>query len=343
METYKNILITGGAGFIGSHLCRHIVNTYPNYQIVNLDLLSYAGNRDNIEDLETKENYCFVQGDIRDQDFISQLFNKHQFDAVIHLAAESHVDRSISDPMAFVKTNVEGTANLLNGALKQPHFKRFYHISTDEVFGSLGSEGFFTEQSPYQPSSPYSASKAGSDLLVRAYGETYKLPYVISNCSNNYGPNQFPEKLIPVCIQKALKGEAIPLYGDGKHTRDWLYVQDHIEAMDLIFHNAKNKKTYLIGGHNEVQNIDLVKLICTELEQKLDKQTGSLTKLISFVGNRPGHDKRYAIDASKLEDELGWTPSYHFKQGLGMTIDWYLKNQQWIERIESGAYQRTYK
>ncbi len=341
MKEPKNILITGGAGFIGSHLCRHMVSSYPNYRVINLDLLTYAGNKDTIEDLESYSNYQFVCGDITDKDFVEQLFKEKEIDSVIHLAAESHVDRSITDPLAFVKTNVEGTANLLNAALKQQNFQRFYHISTDEVFGSLGAEGYFTEDSPYAPNSPYSASKASSDMLVRAYGETYGLPYVISNCSNNYGPNQFPEKLIPVCIEKALNTEAIPVYGDGKYTRDWLYVQDHIEAMDLIFHKAENTKTYLIGGHNEVQNIDLVNLICERLEEKLQKESGSLKKLISFVKDRPGHDKRYAIDASKLETELGWKPKYDFKQGLDCTIDWYLDNKKWLERIHSGAYQIT--
>ena len=315
-----------------------MVHSYPNYRIVNLDLLTYAGNRDNIADLDSYDNYEFIQADIRDKRAIDELFSNEKFNSVIHLAAESHVDRSIFDPLAFIKTNIEGTANLLNAAKQLNQFERFYHISTDEVFGSLGVEGFFREDSPYAPNSPYSASKASSDFLVRAYGETYNLPYIISNCSNNYGPNQFPEKLIPVCIEKALNNEPIPIYGDGKYTRDWLYVQDHIEAIDLIFHKAKDQETYLIGGHNEIQNIDLVQLICKQLELKLGKEEGSIASLISFVTDRPGHDKRYAIDASKLQQELGWKPFYNFNQGLEQTIDWYLSNQEWIERIHSGAY-----
>ncbi len=335
MNNFKNILITGGAGFIGSHLCRHMVSSYPNYRIVNLDLLTYAGNKESIADLDHKPNYSFVQGDIRDKDFIEALFKEHEIDSVIHLAAESHVDRSIEDPMAFVKTNVEGTANLLNTALKQEHFKRFYHISTDEVFGSLAAEGYFTEDSPYAPNSPYSASKASSDMLVRAYGATYGLPYVISNCSNNYGPYQYPEKLIPLCIDKALNKQSIPVYGDGNYTRDWLYVQDHVEAMDLIFHKATDQSTYLIGGHNELKNIDLVQLICERLEEKQSATKGSIADLISFVKDRPGHDKRYAIDASKLERDLGWKPKYNFVEGLELTIDWYLEHPRWMEELKS--------
>ena len=332
MNKIKTILITGGAGFIGAHLCRHFVKSYPHYQVVNLDLLTYAGNKDSIVDLETYNHYKFIQGDICDAKHVDELFATYSFEAVIHLAAESHVDRSISDPLAFIKTNIEGTTNLLNAAIKQEGFQRFYHISTDEVFGTLSEKGFFTEQSSYAPNSPYSASKASSDMLVRAYGTTYGLPYLISNCSNNYGPYQFPEKLIPLCIQRALSEQPIPVYGDGSNTRDWLYVHDHVKAMDLIFHKAECCSTYLIGGHNELKNIDLVEMICEQLEVQLGKETGSIKNLITFVKDRPGHDQRYAIDASKLQRELGWQPSYTFKQGLARTIDWYLKHPEFLHQ-----------
>lgn len=338
----KNILITGGAGFIGSHVVRRFVNLYPSYHIFNLDALTYAGNLDNVADLEAASNYTFVKGDIVDADFITDLFTKHQFDSVIHLAAESHVDRSIENPLAFVQTNVIGTLNLLNAFknLWQNNWsdKLFYHISTDEVYGSLGAEGLFTETTSYDPNSPYSASKASSDHFVRAFGETYHLPYVISNCSNNYGPNQFPEKLIPLFIQNCIKNKALPVYGDGKYTRDWLYVVDHAKAIDLIFHEGKNKDTYNIGGFNEWQNIDLIHVLCQIMDKKLNRTAGSTAELITYVTDRPGHDLRYAIDASKINSELGWKPSVTFEEGLEETIDWYLNNTEWLERIESGAY-----
>lgn len=346
MQQTKSILITGGAGFIGSHVVRRFVQQYPQYRIVNLDLLTYAGNLANLSDVEGAENYEFVKGDIREAEFIDALFNQYQFDSVIHLAAESHVDRSISDPLVFIKTNVEGTANLLNAARshwKELEGKLFYHISTDEVFGSLGSEGYFHEESPYQPNSPYSASKASSDHLVRAYGETYGLPYVISNCSNNYGPNHFPEKLIPLCINNLIQEKPLPIYGDGKYTRDWLYVLDHALAIDTIYHQGTPGETYLIGGHNEYTNLELVTLLCQLMDQKLGKIPGTSEKLITFVKDRPGHDKRYAIDASKLERTLGWKPQWTFDQGLAATIDWYLENQEWLEGVRSGAYQTYYK
>lgn len=338
----KNILITGGAGFIGSHVVRRFVNLYPSYHIFNLDALTYAGNLDNVADLEAASNYTFVKGDIVDAAFITDLFTKHQFDSVIHLAAESHVDRSIENPLAFVQTNVIGTLNLLNAFknLWQNNWsdKLFYHISTDEVYGSLGAEGLFTETTSYDPNSPYSASKASSDHFVRAFGETYHLPYVISNCSNNYGPNQFPEKLIPLFIQNCIKNKALPVYGDGKYTRDWLYVVDHAKAIDLIFHEGKNKDTYNIGGFNEWQNIDLIHVLCQIMDKKLNRTAGSTAELITYVTDRPGHDLRYAIDASKINSELGWKPSVTFEEGLEKTIDWYLNNTEWLERIESGAY-----
>ena len=338
----KNILITGGAGFIGSHVVRRFVNLYPSYHIFNLDALTYAGNLDNVADLEAASNYTFVKGDIVDADFITDLFTKHQFDSVIHLAAESHVDRSIENPLAFVQTNVIGTLNLLNAFknLWQNNWsdKLFYHISTDEVYGSLGAEGLFTETTSYDPNSPYSASKASSDHFVRAFGETYHLPYVISNCSNNYGPNQFPEKLIPLFIQNCIKNKALPVYGDGKYTRDWLYVVDHAKAIDLIFHEGKNKDTYNIGGFNEWQNIDLIHVLCQIMDKKLNRTAGSTAELITYVTDRPGHDLRYAIDASKINSELGWKPSVTFEEGLEETIDWYSNNTEWLERIESGAY-----
>lgn len=343
----KKILITGGAGFIGSHVVRRFVTHYPNYQIFNLDALTYAGNLENIKDIEHLPNYTFVKGDITDAAFIQQLFDKEQFDGVIHLAAESHVDRSITDPLAFVKTNVIGTMNLLNAAKdcwkKDCIGKRFYHISTDEVYGALGETGLFTETTPYSPNSPYSASKAASDHFVRAYGETYGLPYVITNCSNNYGPNHFPEKLIPLFIHNIINNQPLPVYGDGKYTRDWLYVLDHALAIDLVFHEGKNHETYNIGGFNEWQNIDLVKLLCQKMDQKLGRSAGTSEQLITYVKDRPGHDLRYAIDATKINKELGWKPSVTFEEGLSLTIDWYLNNQEWLQHVTSGAYQQYYQ
>lgn len=342
----KNILITGGAGFIGSHVVRRFVNRYPNYHIYNLDALTYAGNLENIADIQDQPNYTFVKGDIVDAYFMDELFSKHQFDGVLHLAAESHVDRSITDPLAFVKTNVIGTMNLLNAAKKiwanDMSNKRFYHISTDEVYGSLGSVGLFTETTAYDPNSPYSASKASSDHFVRAYGETYGLPYVITNCSNNYGPNHFPEKLIPLFINNIIEKKPLPVYGDGKYTRDWLFVEDHAVAIDLVFHEGKNHDTYNIGGFNEWQNIDLVKLLCSLMDQKLGRTAGESAELITYVKDRPGHDLRYAIDASKINTELGWKPSVTFEQGLARTIDWYLANETWLKNVTSGAYQNYY-
>lgn len=343
----KTILITGGAGFIGSHVVRRFVNQYPQYKIVNLDALTYAGNLENLKDVESADNYEFVHGDITDADFIQKLFEKYKFDGVVHLAAESHVDRSITDPLAFAKTNILGTMNLLNEfkTLWQDQWegKRFYHVSTDEVYGTLGETGLFTEETSYDPNSPYSASKASSDHFVRAYGETYGLPYVISNCSNNYGPNHFPEKLIPLCINNILNKKPLPIYGDGKFTRDWLYVIDHAIAIDKVYHEGVNHETYNIGGYNEWKNIDLVKELCKQMDEKLGNEVGTSEQLITFVKDRPGHDLRYAIDSSKITRELGWKPSVTFPEGLSATIDWYLNNEEWLNNVTSGDYMDYYE
>tara|TARA_R110000868_G_scaffold82956_10_gene234154 strand:+ start:51836 stop:52879 length:1044 start_codon:yes stop_codon:yes gene_type:complete len=341
-----NILITGGAGFIGSHVVRRIVNNYPNYTVYNLDALTYAGNLENLRNIEDSPNYNFIKGDITDANFINSLFKKYKFNRVIHLAAESHVDRSITDPLAFVNTNVMGTVNLLNAAKETwkngVTNKLFYHVSTDEVYGSLGETGLFTETTAYDPNSPYSASKASSDHFVRAYGETYNLPYVITNCSNNYGPNHFPEKLIPLFINNIIQKKALPVYGDGNYTRDWLYVEDHATAIDLVFHKGNTNETYNIGGFNEWKNIDLVKLLCKLMDQKLNRSEGESEQLITYVKDRPGHDLRYAIDASKINKELGWEPSVTFEEGLAKTIDWFLENKEWLNNVTSGAYQEYY-
>ena len=341
------ILITGGAGFIGSHVLRLFATKYPQYHIFNLDALTYAGNLENLKDIENRPNYSFLKGDITNDVFINNLFKQHKFEKLIHLAAESHVDRSIKDPLAFVKTNVIGTMILLN-AFKNTwksnfNNKLFYHVSTDEVYGSLGQTGLFTETTPYDPNSPYSASKASSDHFVRAYGETYGMPYVITNCSNNYGQNQFPEKLIPLFINNIINNQPLPVYGDGNYTRDWLYVKDHAVAIDLVFHKGKNKETYNIGGFNEWKNIDLVKLLCQQMDTKLNRHKGTSEKLITYVKDRPGHDLRYAIDASKINKELGWKPSVTFEEGLNKTIDWYLNNKEWLHNVTSGDYQLYYK
>ena len=339
----KNILITGGAGFIGSHVIRCFVNKYSEYHIYNLDALTYAGNLENLKDLESKENYSFLHGDITDEVYINSIFKQHQFKDVIHLAAESHVDRSITDPLMFAKTNILGTMILLNAfkTLWQNNWegKRFYHVSTDEVYGSLGATGLFEETTSYDPNSPYSASKASSDHFVRAYGETYGLPYVITNCSNNYGQQQFPEKLIPLFINNILNDKALPVYGDGNYTRDWLYVIDHAIAIDLVFHKGVNTETYNIGGFNEWKNIDLVKILCQQMDQKLGREEGTSVKLITYVKDRPGHDLRYAIDASKINKELGWSPTVTFEEGLSETIDWYLNNEEWLNNVTTGNYQ----
>jgi dTDP-glucose 4,6-dehydratase len=342
------ILITGGAGFIGSHVVRLFVNTYPNYEIVNLDKLTYAGNLTNLKDIEQKPNYRFVKGDIVDAEFINHLFETEKFNAVIHLAAESHVDRSITNPLEFVMTNVIGTVNLLNAArvlhkANPDEFKRFYHVSTDEVYGALGEEGMFTETTAYDPHSPYSASKASSDHFVRAYHDTYKLPCVISNCSNNYGPNHFPEKLIPLCIHNIQNNRPLPIYGKGENVRDWLYVVDHARAIDIVFHKAALGSTYNIGGHNEWTNIDVIRLLCRMMDEKLNRPAGTNEKLITFVTDRAGHDLRYAIDAAKLQNDLGWVPSVTFEQGLSSTVDWYLANKEWLNTVTSGDYQNYYQ
>ena len=340
------ILITGGAGFIGSHVVRLFAKKYPDYTIVNLDALTYAGNLENLKDVESLSNCNFVKGDITDETFIDQLFAKEHFDAVIHLAAESHVDRSIMDPLSFVKTNILGTAVLLNAARKywkEMKGKLFYHVSTDEVYGSLGESGFFTEKTPYDPHSPYSASKASSDHLVKAYFDTYGLPVVISNCSNNYGSHQFPEKLLPLMINNIVHSKPLPVYGKGDNVRDWLWVEDHARAIDVIFHKGKLGETYNIGGFNEWKNLDIVHLLCKIMDKKLNRADGESAKLITFVKDRAGHDKRYAIDATKLNKELGWEPSLQFEEGLDKTIDWYLANGEWIEHVTSGAYKEYYK
>jgi dTDP-glucose 4,6-dehydratase len=341
----KNLLITGGAGFIGSHVVRLFVNNYPQYQIINLDALTYAGNLENLRDIENSPNYQFIKGDITDESFINQVFKDHSIDGVIHLAAESHVDRSIMDPLAFVRTNVLGTGVLLNAARnywKDMEGKRFYHVSTDEVFGSLGETGFFTEETPYDPRSPYSASKAASDHLVKAYFHTYHMPVVISNCSNNYGSHHFPEKLIPLMINNILHNKPLPVYGKGENVRDWLWVEDHARAIDVIFHKGVTGETYNVGGFNEWKNLDLVHLLCRIMDEKLGRQPGESAKLITYVKDRAGHDLRYAIDATKLNKTLGWKPSLQFEEGLEKTVEWYLANQDWVQRITSGTYQEYY-
>ena len=343
----KSILITGGAGFIGSHVVKLFVSKYPNYQIVNLDALTYAGNLENLKEIEGVPNYTFVKADIKDADSLASIFESYKITDVIHLAAESHVDRSISDPLAFVMTNVIGTVNLLNvakeawkGELGQ-HL--FYHVSTDEVYGSLHDDSFFLETTAYDPQSPYSASKASSDHFVRAYANTYKMRTVVSNCSNNYGPNHFPEKLIPLCIHNIKNNKPLPVYGKGENVRDWLFVKDHARAIDIVFHTGKSGETYNIGGFNEWKNIDIVRLLCQKMDQKLGRTEGTSEKLITYVTDRAGHDHRYAIDATKVQKELGWEPSLQFEEGIELTIDWYLANQDWLDHVTSGSYKDYYK
>lgn len=343
----KKILVTGGAGFIGSHVVRLMVNKYPDYHIINLDKLTYAGNLENLLDIEKKDNYSFVKGDIVDEKFINELFASHDFEGVIHLAAESHVDRSITNPTEFIKTNIVGTINLLNAAKASwgddMKNKIFYHISTDEVYGSLGKEGYFVEDTPYDPRSPYSSSKASSDHLVRAYFHTYGMPVKISNCSNNYGSHQFPEKLIPLMIHNIKENKPLPIYGEGLNIRDWLWVNDHARAIDVIFHDGVIGETYNIGGNNEWTNIDLVKHLCKVMDTKLDRGVGESEKLITYVKDRAGHDMRYAIDASKIKKDLGWEPSITFEKGLEDTVEWYLANEDWLNNVTSGEYQNYYK
>lgn len=343
----QTVLVTGGAGFIGSHVVRLLVEKYADMHVVNLDNLTYAGNLENLSDIDNKPNYTFVKGDIVDRAFIEQLFEQYKFDGVIHLAAESHVDRSITNPIAFVETNILGTVNLLHAARKtwdgNYEGKRFYHVSTDEVYGTLGETGLFTEETAYDPRSPYSASKASSDHMVRAYYHTYDMPVVLSNCSNNYGSHQFPEKLIPLCINNIKHNKPLPIYGDGKYTRDWLWVNDHARAIDVIYHTGKLGETYNIGGHNEWKNIDLVELLCNTMDKELGREEGSSRKLITFVKDRQGHDRRYAIDASKIERELAWKPSVTFQEGMKATVQWYLENEEWLENVTSGTYQKYYE
>ncbi len=343
----KKILITGGAGFIGSHVVRLFVNSYPQYKIYNLDKLTYAGNLRNLEDIQGAANYEFIKADIADRDQITGLFKTHGFDSVIHLAAESHVDRSISNPLEFLRTNIVGTVNLLNACIETwaDHFDGhlFYHVSTDEVYGSLHDDGFFLESTSYDPQSPYSASKAGSDHFVRAYGNTYGLPYVLTNCSNNYGPNQFPEKLIPLFINNIRNRKKLPVYGRGENIRDWLYVVDHARAIDLVFHKSQPGKTYNIGGFNEWKNLDLIRVLCDVMDEKLGNTPGASRELIEFVTDRKGHDFRYAIDANLIKEELGWEPSLQFEEGLSKTVDWYLQNQDWLSEVTSGGYLKYYE
>ncbi|MFH0761817.1 MAG: dTDP-glucose 4,6-dehydratase [Bacteroidota bacterium] len=343
----QTILITGGAGFIGSHVVRLLVTKYPDYHIINLDALTYAGNLENLTDIDQSPNYTFIRADIRDPEALDKIFAQYAITGICHLAAESHVDRSIAEPMAFITTNIVGTVNLLNAARKawKDNFngKRFYHISTDEVYGSLGTEGYFYETTSYDPKSPYSASKASSDHLVRAYGHTYGLPVILTNCSNNYGPNQFPEKLIPLAINNIKNMKPIPVYGKGENVRDWLYVVDHARAIDLVYHQGKTGETYNIGGHNELKNIDLIHILCDIMDRKLNRVPGTSAALITFIKDRAGHDLRYAIDAAKIQRELGWTPSLQFADGFEKTIDWYLGHEEWMNRVTSGKYQEYYQ